>query len=117
MPRSITIRDAAANTADAAVIAAAFATGSYDLLKGSFDDRIHQPHRMKLVPFLRAVVEAGEKAGSLGGWLSGSGSTICSLSPDEKAAKRIATAMRKAGPKGSKILICSADNKGARIIP
>lgn len=113
MPKSIAVADAAANAADAAVIAAAFATKRYDLLQGAFGDRLHQPYRAKLVPYLGDVISAGEEAGALGGWLSGSGSTICCLAPDSKTASKVSKAMKAAAPVVSKMLICSADNKGA----
>jgi homoserine kinase len=116
MPESINVTDAAANAADAAVIAAAFATKRYDLLKGSFGDRLHQPYRGKLVPFLEQVIMAGEKAGALGGWLSGSGSTVCCMAANPKTAALVAGAMRREAPKGSKIMICKGDNSGARIV-
>jgi len=116
MPRSISLADASANAADAAVIAAAFATGKYSLLKGAFGDRLHQPYRTKLIPFLNKVIEAGEATGALGGWLSGSGSTICCLAPDSLSAKKISLSMKRAAPGRAKILITSADNSGARII-
>ena len=116
MPKSISVTDAAANAADAAVIAAAFATKRYELLKGSFGDRLHQPYRAKLVPFLPEVLTAAEMKGAIGGWLSGSGSTICALSPDEKTAAAIARAMKSKAPNGSKTLICSPDNTGARVL-
>ena len=116
MPKSISVSDAAANAADAAVIAAAFATKCYGLLCGAFGDRLHQPYRTKLVPFLTRVIAAGEKEGAFGGWLSGSGSTICCLSPDETSATRIAKAMKAASPAGSKTVICAADNKGAHVM-
>lgn len=113
MPKTISIPDAAANAADAAVIAAAFATKRYGLLKGAFGDRLHQPHRARLVPFLHEVIAAGEKAGAIGGWLSGSGSTICCLAPDERTAAAVARAMKSASPKGCKGMICAPDNTGA----
>jgi homoserine kinase len=116
MPQSISVADAAANAADAAVIAAAFATKHYELLRGAFGDRLHQPYRTRLVPFLPDVITAGEKAGALGGWLSGSGSTICCLALDTEQVPRIARAMKKQSPKGSKILICEANNRGASMV-
>ena len=61
----------------AAAIAAAFAVGDYSELRGHFADRMHQPFRKKLVPFLDDVIAAAEHAGALGAFLSGSGSTIC----------------------------------------
>jgi homoserine kinase len=116
MPKSISVADAAANAADAAVIATAFATKKYDLLKGAFGDRLHQPYRERLVPFLHNVIGAGENSGALGGWLSGSGSTICCLAPDAKTAAKVSVAMKHNAPKGSKLIVCSADNKGVSII-
>ena len=116
MPKSISVADAAANAADAAVIAAAFATKRYGLLRGAFGDRLHQPYRAKLVPFLPDVITAGEKAGAIGGWLSGSGSTICCLAPDQASTAGITKAMKAASPAGSKIVICTADNKGAHVV-
>jgi homoserine kinase len=116
MPKSISIPDAAANAADAAVVAVAFATKKYDLLRGALGDRLHQPYRAKLVPFLDDVITAGEKAGAIGGWLSGSGSTICCLAPDAASAATIATAMKKASSKGSRTIISAADNGGAKLL-
>ena len=116
MPKSISVPEAAANAADAAVIAAAFATKRYELLRGAFGDRLHQPYRAKLVPFLHDVISEGERAGAIGGWLSGSGSTICCLAPDARQASSVARAMKRHAPKGSHTLVCAADNMGARAI-
>lgn len=116
MPKVIPLADAAANAADAAVIATAFATRNYDLLRGSFDDRLHQPFRTPLVPFLHDVIRAGEDAGAIGGWLSGSGSTICCLAESETVAKKVSAAMKRAAVSGCQTVITPADNKGAVIL-
>jgi homoserine kinase len=116
MPKSIRVSESAANAADAAVIAAAFATKRYELLQGAFGDRLHQPYRAKLVPFLSDVITAGEESGAIGGWLSGSGSTICCLALDAGHAARVAKAMKAKAPKGSRTIVVSADNKGARAV-
>lgn len=116
MPKSIGIAEAAANAADAAVIASAFATKRYELLRGAFGDRLHQPHRARLVPFLHEVIGAGEASGAIGGWLSGSGSTICCLVSGVAEAKKVSRAMMSAAPKGAVTLNCPADNKGAFLI-
>jgi homoserine kinase len=113
MPKSIGISEAACNAADASVIAAAFATRKYGLLRGAFGDRLHQPFRAPLVPFLNKVIRSGEEAGAIGGWLSGSGSTICCLAPDAKTSVKIASAMRSGAPKGAISMICGPDNRGA----
>jgi len=85
-------------------------------LRGAFGDRLHQPYRTKLVPFLPEVIAAAEKSGALGGWLSGSGSTICALAPDAESAARIAKAMKRSSPSGSKTVTCAVDNQGAKVL-
>ena len=61
-----------------------------------FEDRVHQPYREKLIPQLSRVIRAGEKAGALGGWLSGSGSTIICLA--FKNVEAIGRAMQRQLP-------------------
>ena len=52
------------------------------------------PIQKKLVPFLDRVIRAGERAGALGGFLSGSGSTIVCVTLAR--AEKVAAAMRRA---------------------
>jgi homoserine kinase len=110
-PRS----DIVENLANVASIAAAFATQNYDLLRTAFEDRLHQPYREPLVPGLRQIIEAGQQAGALGGFLSGSGSTIACLAVGN--ADSITEAMQAAaGETGGRTLVVPADNVGTRII-
>jgi len=103
------------NCANACAITAAFASGNYRNLRGAFADHLHQPYRKKLIPFLPRVIAAAEKAGALGAFLSGSGSTICAITLQDR--DRIATAMkRSAGSTSLRAIITSADNRGARFI-
>lgn len=113
LPLTITTADAAANAADAAVIATAFATKNYDLLRGAFHDRLHQPFRTPLIPFLPNVLAAAEKAGALGGWLSGSGSTIAVVCMGKEIAESVATAIKQVAPLESKIVITTTNNEGS----
>jgi len=67
-----------------------------------------------LIPFLPRVIAAAEKAGALGAFLSGSGSTIAAvtLTGPEKVA---AALVRAAGGKASRTVITTADNRGIQI--
>lgn len=104
------------NLANVSLIAAAFASKRYDLLQHAFADRLHQPYREPLVPFLPKVLDAATKSGAIGGFLSGSGSTIASLTLSD--GEKVAAAMQKAAPEvNSKVLIVGADNTGAKILP
>jgi homoserine kinase len=116
LPATIPFADAALSTANACAVAGAFASRDYAKLAGCFQDRLHQPYREKLVPFLSRVLAAGEAAGAIGGWLSGSGSTIaCAVLGD---AAPVAEAMRAAsGNPGARVLTTRADNHGVRILP
>jgi homoserine kinase len=94
-----------------ALITAAFASGNLEALRGCFDDRIHQPYREVLFPQLSAVIRAGERAGAIGGWLSGSGSSIMCLTLAKPEA--VAKAMQRALP-DSQVHILEADRDGLR---
>ncbi len=115
LPAKIPLREAALSLGNAAAIAGAFASRRYAELSGCFVDRLHQPYRAKLVPCLDAVLDAGRKAGALGGWLSGSGSTIACLT--EGSAERVAKAMHRAsGLVGARCVVVRADNHGVRVL-
>ena len=115
LPSQIMRVAAVKNCANACAITAAFASGNYRNLRGAFADHLHQPYRKKLIPFLPRVIAAAEKAGALGAFLSGSGSTICAITLQDR--DRIATAMKRAaGSTSSRAIITSADNRGARFI-
>jgi homoserine kinase len=115
LPSQIRRAAAVKNCANACAITAAFASGNYRNLRGAFADHLHQPFRKKLIPFLTGVIAAAEKAGALGAFLSGSGSTICAITLQDR--DRIATAMKRAtGLTSSRTMITTADNKGARLV-
>lgn len=112
VPHSFNKLDAIHGLNRSALITAAFASGDLEQLRGLFDDRIHQPHRESLVPSLFQVIKAGEKAGAIGGWLSGAGSGIVCLTVQKPEA--VARAMKRQLP-DSEVLILRADNQGFQI--
>jgi len=115
LPSQITRAAAIKNSANASAITAAFASGNYQNLRGAFRDHLHQPYREKLIPFLPHVITAAEKAGALGAFLSGSGSTIAAVTLTNPG--KIAEAMhRKVEKHTARTVIVSADNRGARLV-
>ncbi len=115
LPSRITRAAAIKNSANSSAITAAFASGNYQNLRGAFRDRLHQPYRKKLIPFLPRVITAAEKAGALGAFLSGSGSTIAAVTLTNP--EKIAEAMhRKVENHTARTVIVSADNRGARLV-
>lgn len=124
LPAKISRIAAVENSANACAITAAFVAEKYEQMRGRFADQLHQPYRAKLIPFLPRVIAAAEKAGALGAFLSGSGSTICSVTLQRQ--DKIAAAMKRAigatlaraaaaKPISASMIITSADNRGAQI--
>ena len=115
LPSKISHAAAVENCGNACAITAAFASKNYKNLRGAFGDFIHQPFRARLIPFLPEVIAAAEKAGALGAFLSGSGSTICAITlqhPD-----RVVLAMKRATPmRSARAIVTRADNRGGQIL-
>ena len=116
LPEDVNRKAAVASSARACRITAAFAGGRYTALQDAFEDSaFHQPHRLPLVPFLPKVLAAGRGAGALGGFLSGSGSTVACLTLEDPEG--VAAAMLEAsGLEGARTVVTQADNQGARIV-
>ncbi len=115
LPEMIDRRAAVMSCVNATRIAASFLTHRYEILRDSFGDGLHQPYRESLIPCLGNVIAAGVGAGALGGYLSGSGSTICCLTLEDPAP--VAQAMFAAAEyPGAKTVITSADNAGTMTV-
>ena len=111
LPAQVDRLAAVRSCGNACRITAAFATRRYEGLRGAFEDGLHQPFREPLVRFLPKVIAAGEAAGALGGFLSGSGSTICCVTLGN--GEEVAMAMQRAcGDKDAYTLRRRADNRG-----
>jgi homoserine kinase len=113
LPAKISRTDAVTSAGNACAITAAFASDDYENLRGAFTDQLHQPFRQKLIPFLPRVIASAEKAGALGAFLSGSGSTICAVTLRDE--RKVGAAMQRATMTSSQIVITSADNRGVQI--
>jgi len=113
VPPTFSRADTLHNLNRAALISAAFAAGSYEALRGLLEDRVHQPYREQLIPQLNRIIKAGEKAGGIGGWLSGSGPVVVCITLRNPAA--VARAMRRQLP-GSEVRILTADNEGVKVV-
>ena len=115
LPRRYPRADAVHNLGRACLLTAALVSKRYDLLWCAVDDRLHQPYRARLFRPLYPVLAAARKAGALGGWLSGSGSTICLASRGKH--DRILRAIKRAMPRSMRWthLVVRADNRGFRV--
>lgn len=113
VPPMFSRADTLHNLNRAALIAAAFAAAQYESLRGLLEDRVHQPYREQLIPQLNRVIRAGEKAGAIGGWLSGSGPTVICVTL--KNAPAVARAMHQQ-LRAAEVKILAPDNEGVKIL-
>ncbi|HSI83035.1 MAG: homoserine kinase [Candidatus Methylacidiphilales bacterium] len=124
LPAKVTLADAVKNVQNTAVITAAFCSERYEVLRGAFQDTLHEPYRAELIPGFYDIISAAEDAGALGAFLSGAGSSIMALVLEDQqgvqtgAAQRVAEAMQtmasESGLKSTPLLL-KADNVGVKV--
>jgi homoserine kinase len=102
LPDSVPRADAVFNVQRVALLLAGLQTGRTDVFDVALDDRLHQPYRLRLFPWMPAVVDAARRAGALGCVLSGAGPSLLAAVGDdaEPVARAMETALRAAGIAG-----------------
>ncbi|CAB4244672.1 Homoserine kinase [Methylacidimicrobium sp. AP8] len=115
LPHTIPLRDAVWNLQRASRIAACVCLRRYEELTGLFEDRWHQPARVKRIAAWNRMRESAYGAGAVGFYLSGAGSTLMALATSRGAdvAAAMARAAAEAGLKGSCLRI-QGENRGAK---
>ncbi|HJF85194.1 homoserine kinase [Megamonas hypermegale] len=117
LKQNVPLKDAIFNIGHIAMIIGAFSQSKPDILKGAFDDRLHQPYRADLIPGMYDVFEAADKNGALGTVLSGAGPTLIAYTAENGEA--IGQAMVQAFAKHdvkARYLVLDIDREGAKII-
>jgi homoserine kinase len=95
LPVTVPLRDAVHNLGRAALLVAALQSGRTDLLGEAMNDRLHQPPRAKLMPWLDSLIAKAREAGAAGAALSGAGTTVLALCAPGRAHD-VANAFREA---------------------
>src|SRR5262245_22380408 len=70
LPDAVPRADAVFNVQRVSLLLAALAAGRGDLLRVAMGDRLHEPYRQRLFPWMTAVQQAAREAGALGCVLS-----------------------------------------------
>jgi homoserine kinase len=94
LPPEVSRADAVFNVQRVSLFLAALSAPRLDLLATAMHDRLHQPYRLPLFPWMEAVVAAAVKAGALGCVLSGAGPSM--LAAVDGAPDAVAGAMEGA---------------------
>lgn len=116
LPELISTEDAVFNISRTALLINAFHNQDFSLLKSAMQDRMHQPHRTKLIAGADEALQAAFEVGALGAALSGAGPGLiafCDRScPDIGDAMRLA--FQKKGMR-TRVIYTKTTNKAAQI--
>lgn len=96
LPASVPHADAVFNVQRVALLLASLQAGRVDLLPSAFEDRLHEPYRARLFPWMAAVTEAACAAGALGCVLSGAGPSLLAVAGEDLEAAAVGRAMEEA---------------------
>jgi homoserine kinase len=107
LPASVSRADAVFNLQRVALLLGALSVGRLDLLPAALDDRLHQPQRWRLFPWLPGAVAAARDAGALGCVLSGAGPSLLApvAGPGDAVAAAMEAALRDAGTAGRAVTL------------
>jgi homoserine kinase len=117
LPATVPRADAIFNVQRVALLLAALQARRSDALAAALDDRLHQPYRRALFPWMPSVVDAARRAGALGCVLSGAGPSLLALVCGDggAVAPAMETALRAAGVEG-RARAYAVDTTGAVVV-
>jgi len=118
LPQSLPHMDARFNLSRAALMAVSLYSGKYENLRVAADDRLHQPHRLKLIPHGREVMDMCYHSGAYAAYISGAGSTLMAIFNDSVLdfAQKIRDSLDDMGLRSWQLHILSIDNFGAKVM-
>jgi homoserine kinase len=96
LPEAVPRADAVFNVQRVALLLASLQAGRVDLLPAALEDRLHEPYRLRLFPWMSEVVKAARATGALGCVLSGAGPSLLAVTSDEARAAAVGRAMERA---------------------
>jgi homoserine kinase len=115
LPASVPREDAVFNVQRVALLLAGLQADRTEALRIALDDRLHQPYRRRLFPWMPEVTEAARAAGALGCVLSGAGPSLLAVVADgdgAAVAKAMEAALQRAGL-GGRAGALAVDREGA----
>lgn len=115
VPEEISRADAVATASRCALLTVALISGEFTLLGEAMTDRLHQPFRAVLYPYLLEMIESARRAGAYGASLSGAGPAVLALVPPHQASQVAAAMVVTAGNAGvaGQAVELALDDRGA----
>ncbi|MBI4637569.1 MAG: homoserine kinase [Candidatus Rokubacteria bacterium] len=102
LPASVPHLDAVFNVQRVALLLASLQAGRTEPLREALLDRLHQPYRLRLFPWMSDVAAAARAAGALGCVLSGAGPSLLAIVAGDApaVAEAMEAALRRVGVPG-----------------
>ena len=115
LPAEYPLADVVANLQSVSLLGLAFAQARAELLAVAMHDRIHQPYRAPICPFLPLLLPLVGSHGILGAALSGAGPSVLVIVDSEASLAGAQTAIHAAlGPlQPAELLLCRFEASGA----
>jgi homoserine kinase len=111
LPAQVSREDAVFNIARVASLVEILHNRQWPMLDQALDDRLHQPFRAPLYPWIDDVVAAAREAGAYGAALAGAGPSVFALC-ERKLGEDVAAAMEEAGPEDGYGLVTRVVRQG-----
>jgi homoserine kinase len=118
LPPVVSLEDAVFNVGRVSLLLAALGAGRFEMLEHGTKDALHQRARTAIFPAMPALIEAASKAGAVGAWLSGAGSTIAAFAKNMEQARKVAQALMDEGERNNvagAAKILAVDSLGATV--
>jgi homoserine kinase len=114
LPQTVPRLDAVFNVQRVALLLASLQANRAEGLRLALEDRLHEPYRLSLFPWMPEVAAAARQAGALGCVLSGAGPSLLAVVSGDAGgvAEAMEAALRRAGIRGGARAL-SVDVQGA----
>ncbi|MBI9051453.1 MAG: homoserine kinase [Anaerolineaceae bacterium] len=113
LPQTVSLQDAIFNIGNTVAVVDMLRSGSITMLDVVMQDKLHQPHRLKLIPGSEQAIEAARDAGAKAVALSGAGPSLIAFCQPDQAAQVVGQAMiqayRQAGESATFLITTPAD--------
>ncbi len=99
LPAAILHQEAVQNVSRAVLLLLSVMRGQYEWIQEAFQDNLHVPYRIGLIPKGQETIDAALQAGALGATISGSGSTMIAVTngKEEAVLQAMKAAMEESG--------------------
>lgn len=114
LPTEVSREDAVFNAARVASLVRLLHTRQWELLDVALEDRLHQPHRLPIYPWVADVIAAAREASAYGAAVCGAGPSVFALC-ERRHATDVAAAMEDAGPEAGYGLVTRVARHGLEV--